>query len=137
MEWENKIKTPDNINEDIIDEWESVMSLYTGHFLEGYNMLWIQSERFRLEQLWVKCASRIASYSKDTNNVEKAEKWFLKICEFKPEEASPHFELMILYENLGLGLLVNHQYTILNNVAKDLGIEVNYDIAKWYETRKK
>lgn len=136
-EWETRLKALDKINEDTIDNWEEVMKLYSDHFLKDYAMHWIYAERFRLEQIWVKAAFQIAEYYLDNNKIEKAEQWYLKITHFIPEEENAHLELMKIYEQLGLGLLIDHQYNVLLKTSKELEYDIGSHIKEWYEKWKK
>lgn len=137
VEWENKLKLLNEINNSTISEWEKVMEIYTGNILEGYDILWIESERFRLEKIWIKTAFQIADFYKTTKNIENAERWYLNICNFRPEEEEAHLQLMQIYESLGLGLLIDHQYNTLRNISNDLEIDISPDIIRWYNNWRK
>lgn len=137
VEWEEKIKNLSDINDTNIDEWEKTMQIYSEHFLKEYNIDWIQAERFRLEKIWVKAAFQIADYYKNINQIEKAEKWYLKITHFIPEEENAHLQLMKIYESLGLGLLIDHQFNTLDKISKDLEFETGSQVNDWYTDWKK
>lgn len=135
IEWENRLKQLPSLNEETVSTWEEVMHLYTGHFLEDAELIWAQSERFRLEQIWLKTAFQIANFYRNAPDIENAEKWFLNICSLRPEEEEAHFQLMKIYEELGFGLLINHQYDLLNKAAKELDIHISTHIKDWYNNR--
>lgn len=136
-EWESKLKKLDKISHSTIDEWEKSMKIYSDHFLRDYDMHWIQTERFRLEQIWIKAAFQIADFYRDTNQIEKAEQSYLKITQFKPEEENAHLEIMKIYEQLGLGLLIDHQYNTLLRISNELECDMGSHINEWYTNWKK
>lgn len=137
IEWENNLTNLNELTNTTINQWEETMKLYSEHFLKDYDMFWIQTERSRLEKIWIKTAFQIADYYKDTNQIENAEKWYLRIIHFKPEEEKAHLQLMKLYETLGLGLLIDHQFNMLEKISKDLEFEINSYVKKWYVNWKK
>lgn len=69
-------------------------------------------------------------------NEEKAVMWYESICTMKPENEHTNFSLMKLYDSLGYGLLVDHQYVKYKKALEDLGIEVNPHIKEWLDKRK-
>ncbi|MGC8073700.1 bacterial transcriptional activator domain-containing protein, partial [Salmonella enterica] len=88
-----------------IEKYEAVMQLYTGSYLQEYNYLWADSERYRLEQIWLKTAYNIANIYYDHGDLENAESWYIQICTLRPEDDHAHFSLMELYASMGYGLL--------------------------------
>lgn len=132
VEWENKVKTVPPINSKNAADYEVIMDLYTGSYLAGYDYLWAEPERYRLEQLWLRTAYRIASFYNENNDLEKAGSWFVKICDLRPENEIAHFSLMKLYDSIGYGVLVGHQFTQLKKALEDIGIEVSPSIQSWY-----
>lgn len=137
VEWEKKINNLPPINKYTIDDYEKAMELYSGPYLVTYDYLWAESERYRLEELWINSAYKIANYySTNSSDFKKAEKWYTKICELRPENEDAHFELMKLYAEAGLGLLVDYQYKQLEMSLKDMGIGVSPQVEKWYNENR-
>src|SRR5699024_5888801 len=121
------------IHIETVELYEKIMDQYTGLYLGDYDYLWAEAERFRLEQLWIKAAKKIANCYKRNNYLEEAVKWYSKICDLRPDDEQANFSLMKLYAALEYGLLVHHQYEQLKQELAELSIEVSYEIKKWYE----
>lgn len=133
VEWENEITSAPPIHIETVELYEKIMDQYTGLYLGDYDYLWAEAERFRLEQLWIKAAKKIANCYKQNNYLEEAVKWYSKICDLRPDDEQANFSLMKLYAALEYGLLVHHQYEQLKQELAELSIEVSYEIKKWYE----
>lgn len=132
VEWEQRMAFSHPLTVETIVEYETNMNLYAGSYLQEYDYLWAEAERYRLEQLWIKAAYQLANFYVNQNYLEEAEKWFVKIYTLRPEEEDAHFSLMKLYADLDLGLLVNHQYHLLKNALNELDSEVSPTIQKWF-----
>lgn len=133
VEWERTITSLPPIHFDSINTYETVMALYTDSYLKDYDYLWAESERFRLEQLWVRTARSIADYYAKHIHLEKAIDWYIEICELRPDDVNANFALMKLYADLGYGLLVDYQYNQLERSLRDLTIQMDYEIQQWFE----
>lgn len=136
IEWENKLSSLSSINANTVAEYENTMSLYTGSFLETYEYLWAEPERYRLKLLWLETATQIADFYKQNNNIEKAISWYSRICEHRPESEHANLSIMKLYASLGYGLLVDHQYEQFKNALDELGIPLGFRIQSWYNNWK-
>jgi len=132
VEWEDRIISIPPVTIKTIDEYETTMKLYTGGYLQEYEYLWAEPERFRLERLWVKTAYQMANHYYENNNIEMAESWFVNICHMQPENEDANLSLMKIYDDLGLGMLVHHQYTQLTKALEQLNVQVSPYIKKWY-----
>ncbi|MGM8213105.1 response regulator [Virgibacillus sp. W0430] len=132
-EWEKQIKEAEKIQTDSLDAYEEIMELYTGSYLQDYNYLWAEAERFRLEQIWLSHAHNIASFYKKWKYPEKAEAWYVRICTLRPEDEEAHFYLMQLYASMGYGILVRHQYKQLQNAIDEFHISISPHIQQWYK----
>lgn len=133
--WENKVKKLPSLNSDTSTLWEEVMALYTGHYLAELHPSWAYAEQFRLEQLWLKTVFHMVQFYIHSHDLEKAEKWLLIICKLKPEQEEAHFQLMKIYERLGFGLLIHHQYNQLKEISRDSNIKISQEIIDWYNFR--
>lgn len=136
VEWENKLSTLDGVDENSITKYVEAMKLYTGPYLHVNGYTWADQEAFRLEQIWMKAAFEIANYYLKTENFEEAEAWFVKITAIRPEEEHAHFALMEIYASLGLGLLVDHQYTQLQKALAEIDMAISSRVMNWYEVWK-
>lgn len=137
VKWENKLKSALPLNSETIDRYEEIMKLYTGAYLQEYDYLWAEAERYRLEQLWLKTAYQMAGYYEKQDNLKKAEAWYVKVCTTSPEEEDAHFSLMKLYGKLGFSLQINRQYHQLEKALDELSLEVSPSVTKWYKQWKK
>ncbi|GAB3789714.1 response regulator [Virgibacillus kimchii] len=136
VEWEKNLKTAPPLTGETIDAYEENMKLYSGAFLQEYDYLWAEAERYRLEQLWLKAAYQIAGYYSKHDYLENAQNWYVQICSTAPEEEDAHFSLMKLYEKQGYGLQIERQFKELTNALKELGLEVSPNIVKWFKQWK-
>lgn len=133
VEWENAIDSAPPINADSIHKYEEIMEIYTGSYLQAYDYAWAQAERHRLEILWLKTAHQLADFYFRYNYLENAEIWYSKIYEKSPDSEKAIFSLMKIYDRLGYGLLVDHQYNQYQDLLKRIGLQVDPHIQKWYE----
>lgn len=133
VEWEKGIKSGPPTDIKSIAEYEIMMESYKGGYLEAYDYLWTVPERYRLEMLWLKAAYQMANFYFEHNDLENAQTWYAAICDFRPEEEVAHYYLMKLYDKSGYGLLVDHQFSQLTTVLKELDIQVSPYIQKWYD----
>lgn len=133
VEWEKHIQSAPPIDGNSINDYEWIMALYTGAYLQMHDYIWAEPERYRLELLWLKTAQQMADFYFQQDDLENAETWYAKICEFRPEEENAHYILMKIYDNLGYGLLVDHQFSQLKSAMKELDIQVSPHIQNWYD----
>lgn len=133
VEWERKVDNYYPVNENNIEHLEEVMALYTNSYLNKLDYMWADTERFRLENKWITTAQNISNYYYKNGIPKQAESWLINICQVQPENENAHFLLMKLYDSLGYGILVNHQYEKLSKSLNDLGLTVNAQIKNWYE----
>ena len=136
VEWEERLKKMPIIDMDTIEKHEENMKLYSGGYLENEDYLWADSERYRLERLWIRTAHEIAKFYHNNEDIEKAESWYIKICNYISEDEKAHFSLMKIYEKLGYGLLVDHQYSQLEQTLNDLDIQISPNIQAWYQKKR-
>ncbi|MBO0994998.1 response regulator [Bacillus sp. SD088] len=132
-EWEKTVQSALSIDSKSITKYEETMNLYTGSYLQDYDYIWAESERYRLDQLWVKTATRIAEWYENNQDLEEAEAWYLKICAIAPEDEHSHFALMKLYARFNYGLLIDHQYNQLKRTLENLDLSISPVIQEWYD----
>lgn len=132
IEWEVNVRDAFPIHIHTIENVEALMELYTAPYLENYEYIWAEAERFRLEQLWLKVAHRMAACYEENREVDKAITWYDKICKANPDHELANFSLIKLYAELGYGLLAKHQFAQLESAMNDLGFDVDEDIKQWY-----
>lgn len=132
IEWKSSIQSAPPLDIRTVADYEKIMDLYTGAYLQAYDYLWAEPERYRLDILWLKTAHQMADCYLQHNDLEKAETWYAKICNLSPEDENAHFFLMKIYDDLGYGMLVDHQFSQLKNSLKEFNIQVSPHVQKWY-----
>ncbi|MFC4386612.1 response regulator [Gracilibacillus marinus] len=137
INWKDKIQYIPTITTEFIGHLEDTMSIYKGNYLEKLDYTWLEAERFELEELWLHRAKQIATYYYDTNNTDKAIRWYTEIVNKRPEDEHASFQLMKLFNTLNYHMLVDHQYKYLKKILADLDITISPDITKWYHQQKK
>jgi len=136
FEWEYKVKELPPLSMGTIADYEAVMHLYTGPFLEAYKYAWADPERFRLGLLWLDYASQMADFYKGKQSIEQAIMWYEKICEYRPEDDHANFSIMKLHASLGYGILVDYQFSQYKRTIEDLGLFIDPKIGQWYNDYK-
>lgn len=137
VEWERQLKQAPDIQTDTLAQHEEIMALYTGGYLEAYYYTWTENERFRLEQLWMRHAKKMAMQYHLDYKLEKAIQWFNKVTNAQPADEQANFTMMRIYAELDYGLLVNHQYEYMLWALNELDVSVEPKIHQWYEKWKK
>lgn len=132
VEWEDAIIATPSISIETLHLYEEIMKHYTDSYLKHYDFYWAEPERFRLEQIWIEVAMRMANCYEKHDYYEEAVKWYDKICQLNPHDEEASFALMKLYATLDYGLLVHHHYTQLENALKEIDIEMSSNIRNWY-----
>src|SRR5699024_8591922 len=135
--WESRVQAASPITIEKIQEFEKHMEKYTGPYLGSHAYEWAESERHRLEQLWIQTAYNMAKTYEDDGQLENAVKWYVKDCTVRPEDEDSQFALMKNYAQLGMGMLVHHQYKQLEQALEELGVAISVDISEWYADWKR
>lgn len=131
-EWEKQLNEMADVNEQTVHQYEKILNSYPGTYLQKENYLWAQAEQFRLEQIWIKAAFRLADYYNETNKLETAISWYNNIIAFHGEEEKAYFELMKIYARTGNRRMVILQYEKLDDLYKELNIPFNNQVAEWF-----
>lgn len=133
VNWAEKMNQLPELNISTIHEYEHTMKLYSGSYLQAYPYTWIEPEQYRLEQLWIKTAYKIANFYLKHQDLDSAQFWFDQICQTRPEEELANFSLMKIYAKLGYGIFVREQFKKLQQALDELGVSMSPDISKWYK----
>ncbi|WP_025027826.1 response regulator [Caldalkalibacillus mannanilyticus] len=121
-----------------ISDFEQIMSLYKGEYLQGYDYLWAESERQRLQLLWLRTSLKMVEWYFSVHELEKAMKHCLEICERCPLEEDAYFFLMKIGALMGNRTLVHQYYSRLKTILMDeLNEQPNSTITEWYHTWNK
>lgn len=132
--WENYVQSQPPVKEDTIAEYESIMALYTGDYLEEYEYLWAESERFRLRVLWIRTMFQMAEWYASCGQQEKALEKYLEVYKRQPQVEEAHFALMKSYAALNSRILVHRQYRSLTSILQEeLNESPSPHIIEWYQ----
>lgn len=137
IEWEKEILSLPEINQITIGAYEKVMEGNTGAYLSNYDYIWLESERYRMEELWTNIALELACYYYDNGLDKEAIQWYVRICERNPEIEEAYFSLMKIYNSREQPQLVKRYYReMLIGLEEELGIEPSSYISTWYKEWK-
>jgi len=131
--WENELILMHDVKATTLQQYERVMALFMDMYLVAHDYLWLENERHRLEQIWIKAAFAIARCYQDENNIEKAMEWYQAICRREPDAEEAHFALMKAFAGSRKHMSVMQQYEQLNNIMKELGVPPSTHITEWYD----
>jgi two-component SAPR family response regulator len=135
--FENFIQTGVPISKDTIGEYERVLGLYKGEYLQGYDYLWAESERQRLQLLWVSNSLKIVNWYFSNHELERAVEIGFDIISRNPLVEEAYFLLMKIFASMNNRLFVHQQYQQLKEVLyKELNEEPNQSITYWYNQWK-
>ncbi|WP_182201149.1 response regulator [Paraliobacillus salinarum] len=137
FEWEKRMKQLLPLTNENSDTFEKTMKLYKHAYLETYNYVWAESDRFRLEQLWLNYAWNIAMWYQEKGKIHNAITWLQRIVNTKSDHEMAHFSLLKLYSQLKEINLVKTQYNTFTTICADMGIKVSDEIRQWYSEWEK
>ncbi|GAA0310579.1 response regulator [Gracilibacillus halotolerans] len=137
-EFENIVRKDQAISKDTIEEFEYAISLYKGDYLQGYDYFWIESERQRLEQLWMRTVYWILNYYYTQKQSDKIIELATEIIQRFPLEEKAYLFLMKAYARRNQKVMVEQTYAqITELLQKELQEEPQPEITCWYEDWKK
>jgi two-component SAPR family response regulator len=134
--WERYIIDTPLIDAKTIQGHEENMKLYKGDYLQECDYIWAEAERYRLAQLWLKTAYRMADFYEAEGNMEKAGEWYAKISAAFPEEEDAHLSLMKLYARQGADVQIDRQYHQLSEALEELGLKVSSSVEQWVKEQR-
>ncbi|RIX50111.1 response regulator [Paenibacillus nanensis] len=133
-EWETLIQKQRPVSEDTIAEYERMMGLYIGDYLEEYEYLWAENERFRLRMLWIRTMFQMAEWYAAHDQQEKAVEKYQEVCNRHPQVEEAHYALMKAYAAMDSHLMVHRQYRMLTAILKEeMNVAPSPVISEWYQ----
>lgn len=132
VDWEERLISFSSLTAENIQDCEQVMTLYRGPYLDKYDYVWAEPERYRLEQLWLDHALRIARFHEKQANLQKAVNWYSLICNVQPENEEAVLSLLKGHAKMGNHALVAKQYKQFKETMAELDIKIAKEIADWY-----
>ncbi len=134
--WEQELNIAPKIDITTIEHHEKIMSYFNGSYLKGFDYIWIEGERYRLDKLWIEHAQQLANYYMKHQYLEKAARWFVQLSDVTPEDEEVNFNLMKIYAEKGYGVLVDHQYNQLHKSLAEFNLPLSDEIVEWYRCWK-
>ncbi|WP_330949550.1 response regulator [Virgibacillus sp. MG-45] len=137
-EWEKGLQSAPPLQAESIQVYLDVMKNYTGPYLQAYDYLWLENERYRFERLWIETCFKIAAYYHKNKSWAAAILWYKKVCTAYPETEDAHFSLMKIYATINDHIHVRQQYEKLKQfLDEEFGVLPNEKINVWYESWEK
>lgn len=135
--WETFMNAGRPLNEQTIGEYERIEEMFAGEYLEDYDYVWAEQERYRLGESWLRMALQMAGWYLEHGELDKSEALYTKICTLQPLTEEAHFALMKIYAARNNRLSVQRQYEKLKSMLKqELGIHPSPHISSWYSRWK-
>lgn len=133
--WENAVLSTPELSEDTAGNYQYLLQLYRGHYLDSYNYAWAKSRRDQLAMQWFYFAVRVSEYLIERCRYTEAIPLCRQICSYHPAEAQGYYMLMNIYAELGEDGAVEEQYTRYTDSLKNSGDFVaEPTITEWYAT---
>lgn len=133
VEWEEKIVRLPDVDGSSIQQYEEIMKLNSGPYLDDYDYIWVESEKQRLENIWLQIAQDMARFYEDENYSKEAIHWYRTIVERTPEIEEAHLQLMKLYAAEKNQSLVTKQYEEYIDAQESFDLKPSKKMTDWYE----
>ncbi|PRO66157.1 AfsR/SARP family transcriptional regulator [Alkalicoccus urumqiensis] len=133
-EFEQMASSSIPVSEETIREYERVMRMYNGDYLEQYDYVWAERERARLRSLWITTASVMLTWYKENRRTEAALRMASQLTEADPLNEMWYLELMKLYKSTGQYPYIRSAYRKLEQtLSEELETEPGKEIRDWFE----
>ncbi|MFD2046656.1 response regulator [Ornithinibacillus salinisoli] len=137
-EFEQYIRSEQPITEQTIADYEHAVGLYKGKYLQGFDYIWAESERQRLQLLWIRTSLKLVYWYYTNHFYEKAMELGLEICRYNPLEEEAYFLVMKAYTKIGKNASVHLLYQQLQEILmEELNEKPNSTITNWYRDWEK
>lgn len=136
-QFEEIVRKDEVISQDNITDFEYAISLYKGDYLQGYDYFWIGSERQRLEQLWLRTASKMLDWYFKQEKFDQVIGLAIEVKQRFPFEEEAYFYLMKAHAKRNQTSNVEQIFHELTEVLMhELQEKPMPLILKWYEKWK-
>ncbi|WP_157998056.1 AfsR/SARP family transcriptional regulator [Ornithinibacillus scapharcae] len=132
VEWEHQLSLLHQLNSENIILFEKAMELYSGPYLGKYDYIWAESERYRLEQLYINHALQAARFYEQQANYQQAIQWYFNVCNMRPDHEEAVLSLLKSLDRLDNSPLITYYYQQLEKAMAGLQLEVDKEIKDWY-----
>ncbi|MBO9609807.1 MAG: response regulator [Paenibacillaceae bacterium] len=124
--------------EDTVLEYERLLVLFTGEYLEGYEFDWLELERQRLQMQWIRLKIDLIHWYVERGQLEKAFKHAENICSRYPIEEQAQFIYMKICDMLGYHFLIQRQYSLfVSALEKEVSEKPGDELSQWYSEWEK
>lgn len=121
------------ISEENVREHERLVNLFQDTYLPGNDYPWAENERQRYQLQWLHMKMELVKWYSAQNRWEEAFRHCEQLCHRFPLEEEVHFTFMKICDKLGLVLLVQKAYALLESaLEKELGEQPGSEITQWY-----
>lgn len=132
--FEDGLASDITINNKNLPEYEELVEIAKGEYLEGYDYIWNSSERQRFEISWLKLSFKLLDYYYENKKKGKTMSLSLDIISKHPLEARAYLFLMKIFAQEGDLRKVKEYYRKLEEILdEELGEKMDQDIKNWYE----
>ncbi len=133
-QFESSLSQLSNLNKTTINNYQRVLKMYTGHYLQGYFYDWIDSERYRLQNLWIKLALQVMVWYEAIGDKKSLKSLCLSAIRLVPISDEAYFYLMKMSANNNENSSVHFYFSKLQEVLnRELNINPSSEITTWYE----
>lgn len=125
------------LTDDTVPEYERLLKLFTGEYLEGYEFDWLELERHRLQLQWIRLKMDLVHWYVEHRQFEKAFKHAENICSRYPMEEQAQFMYMKICDRMGYHFLIQRQYALFEAVLEKESEKPGNEISQWYRNWEK
>jgi len=120
---------------DNIGEFEKIVDLYQGDYLEGKDHLWCITERTRLQKYFLDLVKQVARYYINLENYSKAEQLLLRSIGYLPYDEDAYELLLKICSLQGdRPAMIQYYEAIQDILQRELGIEPRPSLKRLYES---
>ena len=131
--WENAVLSTPELSEETAENYQYLLQLYRGHYLDSNNYAWAKNRRDQLAMQWFYFAVRVGEYLIEHYRYAEAIPLCTQVCSYHPAEAQGYYMLMNIYAELGEEAAVEQQYARYTEALKGSGDFVTEPtITEWY-----
>ncbi|GIN63342.1 hypothetical protein J27TS8_33350 [Robertmurraya siralis] len=136
-QFERLIQSDLPLNEETIRDYEEAADLVNDDYLQGYDYIWTENERQRLQVQWLQLSYKIIAWHYSQQEWEKATARSLDVCSRYPLEEEASLWLMKIFAAKGKRASVHQQYVRLKELMQsELLEQPSLFITEWYEQWK-
>lgn len=137
-EWENAVRNAPAVASKTLKTHLSIITRYSGGFLEEHSYLWAEYEQERLQMIWLSHVTQIAEWYESNERLTEAVLLYQQIREKLPGMEDGYFGLMKLYAMQQHSGEVDKQYQLLTErLLEEFGVAPSQELMEWYQQWKR